>query len=36
MTLSDDLLAAVDQALGDVSVTEPTLAPSDQAGIKHR
>ncbi|GHD14310.1 aldo/keto reductase [Streptomyces violarus] len=34
--LSDDLLAAVDQALGDVPVTEPTLAPSAQAGVKHR
>ncbi|MCP2360049.1 diketogulonate reductase-like aldo/keto reductase [Nonomuraea thailandensis] len=26
--LSDDLLSAVDQALGDVPVTEPTLAPA--------
>ncbi|MFC9127822.1 aldo/keto reductase family protein [Streptomyces sp. NPDC057099] len=34
--LSDDLLAAVDQTLGDVPVTEPTLAPSAQAGVKHR
>ncbi|WP_405523307.1 aldo/keto reductase family protein [Streptomyces canus] len=34
--LSDDLLTAVDQALGDVPVTEPTLAPGAQAGIKHR
>lgn len=34
--LSDDLLAAVDQALGDVPVTEPTLAPSAQSGVKHR
>ncbi|MFJ9905494.1 aldo/keto reductase family protein [Streptomyces sp. NPDC101152] len=34
--LSADLLAAVDQALGDVPVTEPTLAPMAQAGVKHR
>ncbi|MEV7069688.1 aldo/keto reductase family protein [Streptomyces sp. NPDC093990] len=34
--LSDDLLAAVDRALGDVPVTEPTLAPGAQAGVKHR
>ncbi|WP_063732888.1 aldo/keto reductase family protein [Streptomyces sp. RTd22] len=34
--LSDDVLAAVDQALGDVPITEPTLAPAAQAGIKHR
>ncbi|MGY0063112.1 aldo/keto reductase family protein [Streptomyces sp. LZ34] len=34
--LSDDLLATVDQALGDVPVTEPTLATSAQAGVKHR
>ncbi|WP_258308835.1 hypothetical protein [Streptomyces sp. NWU339] len=36
MELSDDLLAAVDQALGDAPVTEPTLAPGADAGIKHR
>lgn len=34
--LSDDLLTAVDQALGEVPVTEPTLAPGAEAGIKHR
>jgi aryl-alcohol dehydrogenase-like predicted oxidoreductase len=34
--LSDDLLATVDQALGDVPVTEPTFAPSAQDGVKHR
>ncbi|MFC9912878.1 aldo/keto reductase family protein [Streptomyces sp. NPDC059862] len=34
--LSDDLLAAVDQALGDVPVTGPTLAPAAQPGVKHR
>ncbi|MFE2508331.1 aldo/keto reductase family protein [Streptomyces naganishii] len=34
--LPDDLLAAVDQALGDTPVTEPTLAPGADAGIKRR
>jgi aryl-alcohol dehydrogenase-like predicted oxidoreductase len=34
--LSDDLLTAVDQALGDVPVTEPTLALGAQDGVKHR
>ncbi|MFF7239046.1 aldo/keto reductase [Streptomyces collinus] len=34
--LSDDLLTAVDQALGDAPVTEPVLAPGADAGIKHR
>ncbi|MBB4717133.1 aryl-alcohol dehydrogenase-like predicted oxidoreductase [Streptomyces luteogriseus] len=34
--LSEDLPAAVDQALGDVPVTEPTLAPGAQSGVKHR
>ena len=36
VTLSDDLLTAVDRALGDVPVTEPTLAPGARAGIRHR
>jgi aryl-alcohol dehydrogenase-like predicted oxidoreductase len=34
--LTPDTLAAIDQALGDVPVTEPTLAPFAQAGITHR
>ncbi|MFE0477158.1 aldo/keto reductase family protein [Streptomyces sp. NPDC058947] len=34
--LSDDVLAAVDRALGDVPVTGPTLAPAAQPGIKRR
>ncbi|MET9823890.1 MULTISPECIES: aldo/keto reductase [unclassified Streptomyces] len=34
--LPDDLLAAVDQALGDAPVTEPVLAPGAQSGITHR
>ncbi|CAL9277979.1 1-deoxyxylulose-5-phosphate synthase YajO [Streptomyces sp. SudanB5_2050] len=34
--LSDDLLAAVDEALGDVPVSEPTLAPGARAGVTRR
>ena len=34
--LSPDTLAAIDEALGDVPVKEPTLAPLAQAGVKHR
>jgi len=34
--LSADLVAAIDEALGDVPVKEPTLAPNAQAGVKHR
>ena len=34
--LSDDVLAAIDEALGDAPVKEPTLAPLAQAGVKHR
>ncbi|MFF9409720.1 aldo/keto reductase family protein [Streptomyces anandii] len=34
--LPDDLLAAVDRALGDAPVTGPTLAPGADAGIKRR
>ncbi len=36
ITLSDDVLAAVDAALGEVPVTEPTLAPMASAGVTHR
>ena len=34
--LPEDLLTAVDQALGDAPVTEPTLAPAAEPGIKRR
>lgn len=34
--LSDDVLTAVDAALGDAPVTEPTLAPSAEPGVRHR
>ncbi|HEX3360225.1 MAG TPA: aldo/keto reductase family protein [Solirubrobacterales bacterium] len=34
--LSDDVLAAIDTALGDAPVVEPRLAPLAQAGVKHR
>ncbi|HVX34551.1 MAG TPA: aldo/keto reductase [Solirubrobacterales bacterium] len=34
--LSPDILAAIDDALGDAPVKEPTLAPLAQAGVKHR
>jgi aryl-alcohol dehydrogenase-like predicted oxidoreductase len=34
--LSDDVLAAIDEALGDAPVKQPTLAPLAQAGVKHR
>ncbi len=33
--LSDDVLAAIDAALGDVPVTGPTLAPGATAGVRH-
>ncbi|OIJ64305.1 aldo/keto reductase family protein [Streptomyces mangrovisoli] len=36
VTLSDDVLAAVDAALGDVPVTGRTLAPMAESGIRHR
>jgi aryl-alcohol dehydrogenase-like predicted oxidoreductase len=36
VNLSDDLLAAADEALGGVPITRPTLAPNAQPGIKHR
>ncbi|HEX8977122.1 MAG TPA: aldo/keto reductase family protein [Solirubrobacteraceae bacterium] len=34
--LSDDILAAIDEALGDAPITEPTLAPGAAAGVTHR
>ncbi|MER7282318.1 aldo/keto reductase family protein [Dactylosporangium sp. NPDC000244] len=36
LPLSDDVLAAIDAALGDVPITEPTLAPFAQEGVLHR
>jgi aryl-alcohol dehydrogenase-like predicted oxidoreductase len=36
VTLSDDTLAAIDEALGDIPVTEPTLAPGATAGVTRR
>ena len=36
VTLDDDLLARIDEALGDVPVTEPRLARFAQEGVKHR
>jgi aryl-alcohol dehydrogenase-like predicted oxidoreductase len=34
--LSADVLAAIDAALADVAITEPTLAPLARAGVRHR
>ncbi|MCU1475940.1 MAG: Aldo/keto reductase [Subtercola sp.] len=34
--LPSDVLAAIDEALGDVPITEPTLAPYAAAGVLHR
>jgi len=34
--LSPDTLAAIDEALGDIPVTEPTLAPGASEGVRHR
>lgn len=34
--LSDDVLAAIDEALGDVPVTGTTLAPNAKPGVQHR
>jgi aryl-alcohol dehydrogenase-like predicted oxidoreductase len=34
--LTPDTLAAIDEALGDAMVNEPTLAPLARAGVKHR
>ncbi|MGI8506200.1 MAG: aldo/keto reductase family protein [Solirubrobacteraceae bacterium] len=36
VTLTADTIAAVDEALGTVPVTEPTLAPGASAGVKRR
>jgi aryl-alcohol dehydrogenase-like predicted oxidoreductase len=36
VTLSPDVLQAIDAALGSVPVTEPTLAPGASAGVTHR
>ena len=34
--LTPDTLTAIDEALGDVPVKEPTLAPFARAGVTHR
>jgi aryl-alcohol dehydrogenase-like predicted oxidoreductase len=34
--LSDDVVEAIDEALGEVVVSEPTLAAFAQEGVKHR
>ena len=34
--LSPDVLSAIDEALGDAPVKEPTLAPFAQSGVTHR
>jgi aryl-alcohol dehydrogenase-like predicted oxidoreductase len=34
--LSDDVLAAIDEALGDAPVTGPQLAPGASGGVRHR
>ena len=34
--LSADVLSAIDEALGDVPVKEPTLAPFAREGVLHR
>ncbi len=36
ISLSEDILTAIDEALGSVAVTEPTLAPGASAGVRHR
>jgi aryl-alcohol dehydrogenase-like predicted oxidoreductase len=36
ITLTADTLAAIDEALGDAPVTEPTIAPFARAGVTHR
>jgi aryl-alcohol dehydrogenase-like predicted oxidoreductase len=36
LELSADVLQAIDEALGDVPVTGPQLAPGAQEGVKHR
>ena len=34
--LTPDTLAAIDEALGDAPVKDPTLAPLARAGVTHR
>jgi hypothetical protein len=34
--LTPDVLAAIDEALGDVPVRGPVLAPFAEEGVKHR
>ena len=34
--LTPDTLSAIDEALGDTPVKQPTLAPFAQAGVTHR
>jgi aryl-alcohol dehydrogenase-like predicted oxidoreductase len=34
--LAPGILAAIDEALGDVPVRKPTLAPSARPGVTHR
>ncbi|WP_336857043.1 aldo/keto reductase family protein [Sinomonas albida] len=36
VTLTPDVLAAIDEALGDAAVKGPELAPNAQTGVKHR
>jgi aryl-alcohol dehydrogenase-like predicted oxidoreductase len=36
ITLSEDILTAIDEALGSVAVTEKNLAPGASAGVTHR
>jgi hypothetical protein len=36
ITLDSDTLAAIDEALGNAPVTEPTLAPFARPGVLHR
>ncbi len=36
ISLSAEVLSAIDEALGDAPVKEPTLAPFARAGVKHR
>ncbi len=36
ITLSADVLSAIDEALGEVPVKEPTLAPFAREGVRHR
>jgi hypothetical protein len=36
MRLTPDTLAAIEAALGDIPVREPTLAPLARSGVTHR